>query len=430
MPGHHARSVNTVALMGLRRIGSWSSLPRMFVAAAATVAVSLTLSPVSAATSSPPSDQTSAPTFTSRAVGGTASVTEPRIVGGVSANRAQTPWFVLLNPIIGGQGLACGGTAIAQHSILTAAHCVTRQDGSPMSTSEVYDSGAYVNPVSINSAADLGPRLEWQSVTVNPNFNRGLLVGDIALVHTFDPLSVWLPFSSDRSGPSSGTALQVFGFGATSYGGPLNTTLRMGNVLDVAGVAGPCGQYGSFYHADSEECAGFPPGPTDSCQGDSGGPLTATAQTADRVAVGVVSYGVDCGRPGYPGVYTRVASFANWIQEQTGAAPNSSLVGSHSGPALSVAKSCRGTKKKPCKLKRGGRLLLRLGNAGGTAANWSVAGSNVRASASAGSLASGASVVVKLITRKRKRTCTVVSISDQLGRVAWFRLSLNGGRCR
>lgn len=354
----------------------------------------------------------------------------PRVVGGVPADRAQTPWFVLLNPVIGGQSYVCGGTAISPYWILTAAHCVTRSDGSPMAFSDVSDSGAYVNPVSINSAADLGPRQGWQLVDVQDNFNRNLLTNDIALIRTYSPLPAWLPYSSDGSGPSSGTALQVFGFGATSYGGPVSPTLRMGNVLDVAGVAGACGQYGSFYHPVSEECAGFPPGPTDSCQGDSGGPLTAAAQTAARVVVGVVSYGVDCGRPGYPGVYARASSFAGWIASVTGIAPNSSPVGSHSGPVLSVGKPCRGTTKKPCRLKRGGRLVLQLGNAGGTAANWSIRGKYIKARAGAGSIASGAVTKTTLLTRTRHKTCVGVSIATQVGVTTTFKLSLNGGRCR
>lgn len=56
-------------------------------------------------------------------------------------------------------------------------------------------------------------------------------------------------------------------------------------------------------------CAQQPGGGIDACQGDSGGGLTTPA----RVLVGVVSFGIGCGRPSHSGVYARVGSFRNWI---------------------------------------------------------------------------------------------------------------------
>jgi secreted trypsin-like serine protease len=59
-------------------------------------------------------------------------------------------------------------------------------------------------------------------------------------------------------------------------------------------------------------CAGdTTAGGLDACQGDSGGPLaletgTPSAPPADLL-IGIVSFGVGCGDPAHPGVYTEVA---------------------------------------------------------------------------------------------------------------------------
>lgn len=61
-------------------------------------------------------------------------------------------------------------------------------------------------------------------------------------------------------------------------------------------------------------CAGGIAG-QDSCRGDSGGALMGKVSKYNNwFAFGVVSYGPSpCGTPGWPGVYTRVTEYVDWI---------------------------------------------------------------------------------------------------------------------
>jgi hypothetical protein len=68
---------------------------------------------------------------------------------------------------------------------------------------------------------------------------------------------------------------------------------------------------------DSMICAGVSGGGQDACFGDSGGPLIQKdLTTGELVQVGVVSFGTGCARMNKPGVYHRVSSSYDWIQEQ------------------------------------------------------------------------------------------------------------------
>ncbi len=65
---------------------------------------------------------------------------------------------------------------------------------------------------------------------------------------------------------------------------------------------------------DDTLCAGLPTGGPDSCQGDSGGPLMFY-RNEKWYQIGIVSWGVGCGSPGFYGVYASVHHYLDWINK-------------------------------------------------------------------------------------------------------------------
>lgn len=66
--------------------------------------------------------------------------------------------------------------------------------------------------------------------------------------------------------------------------------------------------------SESQYCAIDPHGISDSCQGDSGGPLQIYPEGSYIAkVVGIVSFGISCGSA-WPGIYTRVAYYLDWIE--------------------------------------------------------------------------------------------------------------------
>lgn len=76
---------------------------------------------------------------------------------------------------------------------------------------------------------------------------------------------------------------------------------------------------------DSKLCANDKFSLKDACQGDSGGPLMLPLGSVGSgvelsqfawVQIGVVSFGYRCAEPGFPGVYTRLTHYTDWIEQQ------------------------------------------------------------------------------------------------------------------
>ncbi|KAG6920341.1 mast cell proteinase-3, partial [Chelydra serpentina] len=119
-----------------------------------------------------------------------------------------------------------------------------------------------------------------------------------------------LPRSNERV--KAGTECSVAGWGSTRTEYLLfPDTLQEVDVVVMPDAKCPKDSYGPYidYNNSTMMCVGDPFQCNDSAEGDSGGPLVC-----GETAQGIVSWGPCRG----PGVYTRVSTFRDWIDEMMG----------------------------------------------------------------------------------------------------------------
>lgn len=231
------------------------------------------------------------------------------VVGGFPIDVSQAPWTVALSSraLFGGTraGQFCGGVAIARTAVLTAAHCLA-EDVLGASPNRVPDFRVIAGRTDLLSGE--GQEIPVRDAWVNPGYNAGTNAGDFAVLTLAKPLPQSAVIAMAGAGDPAytpGTQATVSGWGDTTGGGGYSRQLHAAHVRvlpdDLCARAYPGGPDGA-YRPDSMLCAGEVGGGPDACQGDSGGPLVAQGRL-----IGLVSWGSGCGRPGSPGVYTRVS---------------------------------------------------------------------------------------------------------------------------
>ncbi|CAG2177215.1 unnamed protein product, partial [Oppiella nova] len=101
----------------------------------------------------------------------------------------------------------------------------------------------------------------------------------------------------------------ITGWGRLSEGGERAAVLKEANVPIVSNKR--CEEM--FKSVGRHEaipeilmCAGYDKGGPDSCNGDSGGPLQVQDDEGHWFLAGIVSWGIGCGEPSQPGVYTLI----------------------------------------------------------------------------------------------------------------------------
>jgi Trypsin/Hint module len=239
-----------------------------------------------------------------------------RIVGGLNAKPTRYPYFAYLDIFTdNGEKYGCGGSLIAEDVVMSAGHCASELD------SQVSSIKVWVNRTKLRSLTGFEYRRTAALFDIHPDYEyySTSVLNDVMLIRLDKPVLgiPLLKINSDLSIPTTGQSLTVIGLGTTRYLGSQAENLMEVNIQAISYQ--DCNDYDSYFPFVNDEqmiCAGVSTGGKDSCQGDSGGPLIIRASNSkDDVQVGIVSFGEDCGLPSKPGVYTRVSTYYDWINE-------------------------------------------------------------------------------------------------------------------
>nr|XP_005902294.1 PREDICTED: transmembrane protease serine 7 [Bos mutus] len=233
-----------------------------------------------------------------------------RIIGGTDTQEGGWPWQVSLHFV----GSAyCGASVISREWLLSAAHCFhgsRLSDPTPWTAHlgmNVQGNAKFISPV--------------RRIVVHEYYNSQTFDYDIALLQ----LSVaWpetlkqliQPICIPPAGQKvrSGEKCWVTGWGrrheADNKGSPVLQQAEVELIDQTLCVS----TYGII--TSRMLCAGVMSGKKDACRGDSGGPLSCRRKSDGKwILTGIVSWGHGCGRPNFPGVYTRVSNFVPWIHK-------------------------------------------------------------------------------------------------------------------
>lgn len=261
-----------------------------------------------------------------------------RIYGGNATKIDEYPWMALIEYKKNGNsnGHHCGASLINERYVLTAAHCISAipETWTPVRVRlGEWDTSTDVDcEVDINGYKDCSdPHVDvdiekiiahekYSASSKSQPFDIALirLARSIPYTDFIRPICLPLKDLLKRS-TFEGTVMDVSGWGKTEQGTSSSIKLKAEVPIVTLNDCQRVYSQRSVELTNSQMCAGGMQG-IDSCRGDSGGPLIGLdSSNKSRVyyfIAGVVSFGpTPCGLQGWPGVYTRVSDYIDWIQQ-------------------------------------------------------------------------------------------------------------------
>ncbi|MGJ7906189.1 S1 family peptidase [Actinopolyspora sp. H202] len=228
-----------------------------------------------------------------------------RIVGGTATAPEAAPWAVALTDSAGTH--FCGGALVSAREVVTAAHCTL--DPATGAARRITDIRVVLDRRDLRTREGEVIAVEevWRHSRYE-HFTRGYDVAVLTLRSRAPAPPLKLVAAEERERYRPGTTGTVYGWGRTAESEPTSPVLRSVRVPVMSNSR--CSRAYPGFDPGAMFCAGYPDGGKDACGGDSGGPFVV-----DGRLVGLVSYGSGCARPGFPGVYTRLSSYATKIRD-------------------------------------------------------------------------------------------------------------------
>ncbi|XP_073688771.1 trypsin-like [Garra rufa] len=235
---------------------------------------------------------------------------KPKIVGGQDAVEGSWPWQASIN-YASTEGLICGGSLINKDWVLSAAQCFV---SIPPSSIKIYLGrhrriGENPNEISRNVI----------QIINHPKYDPDTHDNDIALVKlsssvTFNDYISPICLAAAGSTFAEDTESWVTGWGTLSSEGNNFATILQEVMIPVVSKKACNSAYANSI-TDNMLCAGLTEGGKDSCKGDGGGPMVHN-NGSHWFQSGIASFGIGCALPTFPGVYTKVSEYQDWISSQ------------------------------------------------------------------------------------------------------------------